>query len=67
MGEDQPHAGQNQRAGQAAYNLLAQTHPEIAEALLGTDADPFYDDSRLTLFHQRVKQMLDAPNPEQPE
>jgi hypothetical protein len=38
------------RRGQAAFNLLEETHPEFAESVRGTPLDPFYDDKRLPNF-----------------
>ncbi len=61
----QPEHG-TQRAGQAAYNALAVAHPEIAALILGTDADPFYDDARLPRFYQRVQELL-TEHPGAPE
>ena len=46
-----------QRAGQRAYNDLADREPEIAALITGTDADPFYDDGRLEAFHRRVTEL----------
>lgn len=45
------------RAGQAAYNDLYMSDPETANAITGTDADPFYDDSRLPAFYARVQEL----------
>lgn len=39
-----------QRRGQAAFNQLLATKPELAELVRGTKEDPFHDDERLTLF-----------------
>lgn len=40
----------NLRMGQAAFNLLYDVAPEIAEEIHGTDKDPFYDDFKLGAF-----------------
>ena len=48
----------SQRAGQAAFNALEEAFPQIASVIRGTDEDPFYDDSRLTLFYRRVAELL---------
>ena len=42
------HYGQNRRDlrfGQAVFNVLASTRPDIAEELRGSTLDPFYKDS----------------------
>ena len=46
------------RAGQAVFNAFYQEHPELARALVGSDVDPFYDDSRLEAFHAAVNVLL---------
>ena len=46
------------RKGQQAFNDLYQSHPEIADKIRGTMADPFYQDSRLEAFHQRVAELM---------
>lgn len=38
------------RWGQAVFNALHMLDPETAERIRATDADPYYDDSRLPLF-----------------
>lgn len=38
------------RLGQWAFALLYKSHPEIADAISGTDADPFYRDDRIPEF-----------------
>ena len=45
------------RAGQKAFNELYETDPLIADKIRATDADPFYDDRKLALFHERVRQL----------
>lgn len=42
------------RIGQFAFSQLFQSHRDIAEEISGTDDDPFYDDTRLMRFLQRV-------------
>jgi hypothetical protein len=48
------------RAGQKAFNDLYANDPALADAIRGTEADPFYDDSRLTIFWDRVDEILAA-------
>ena len=38
------------RIGQALFNALYMTHRELAKNVIETDADPFYDDSRVKEF-----------------
>lgn len=38
------------RKGQAAFNLLYEINPRIANEILGTEKDPFYIDSRMDIF-----------------
>ncbi|MFM7088918.1 MAG: hypothetical protein ACKOW9_05325 [Candidatus Paceibacterota bacterium] len=45
------------REGQKAFNELYQTDPEIAKLLTGTEFDPFYDDSRLSKFNEKVREL----------
>jgi hypothetical protein len=45
------------RAGQKAFNQLASSDPEIAEEIRGTPCDPFYDDSRMPAFCERVAEL----------
>lgn len=42
------------REGQRAFNELYQDEPEIADAIRGTEYDPFYLDERLPAFLARV-------------
>jgi hypothetical protein len=49
--------GEQLRAGQQAFNDLYDRDPRIANAIRGTDDDPFYDDRRLPAFHARVAQL----------
>lgn len=43
------------RKGQAAFNYLCSAHPQLAERIRGTEADPFYDDMRLPTFEAVVR------------
>jgi hypothetical protein len=45
-----------------AFNELYAQDPAFADQIRGTDADPFYDDSRLEVFRKRVAE-LRAANP----
>ena len=38
------------RAGQAAFSVLYQTRPDLANAINSTELDPFYRDERLPAF-----------------
>lgn len=53
------------REGQAAFNVLAAMHPQLADSVRSTGLDPFYDDSRLAEFYAWVCEKLenndDAP------
>jgi hypothetical protein len=51
-------AHMEQRHGQAHFNGVHAIAPEIADVIRGTEADPFYDDSRVTAFWQRVAELL---------
>lgn len=42
------------RPGQQAFNLLMATDPALAEAIRGTEFDPFYDDRRIESFLGRI-------------
>ena len=35
------------RLGQAFYNTLYEEYPEVADSIVGTDLDPFYDNNKL--------------------
>ncbi len=35
-----------ERFGQAAFNVLSHRHPHIADQILATELDSFYDDSK---------------------
>lgn len=47
-----------QRMGQAHFNCVNMHFPEIANALRGTAADPFYNDGRLVLFWEHVDRLM---------
>ena len=49
-----------ERRGQAAFNAVHVLAPWVANAIRGTDADPFHDDSLLPDFWQRVAEVLDG-------
>ena len=46
------------RKGQTFYNVLCELEPGVAEGLVGTADDPFYDDGKLPDFLARVAQTL---------
>lgn len=39
-----------QRRGQAYFNAIHEVRPDLANAVRGSDRDPFYDDSRINAF-----------------
>ena len=47
-----------QRIGQKAFNDLYESNPKIADAIRGTEYDPFYVDDRLPEFYAKVKELM---------
>lgn len=47
-------AGTNLRRGQAAFNMLHDHRPDLAEMVQSTDLDPYYLDARLPAFYSFV-------------
>ena len=47
-----------QRIGQKAFNDLYESNPKIADAIRGTEYDPFYDDSRIDKFKAKVAELM---------
>jgi hypothetical protein len=45
------------RWGQAAFNACYELFPDIADIIRGTECDPFYDDSRLEKFINKVNEL----------
>jgi hypothetical protein len=45
------------RKGQALYNLLSVQRPDIGRQIVGTNADPFYDDGHINMFYERVAEL----------
>lgn len=43
-----------QRQGQALMNALWRVHPDLYNEIHGTDADCFYDDSKVPAFYKRI-------------
>ncbi len=43
------------RVGQAFFNVLRDTRPDLSGVVRGTLDDPFYDDSRIPRFLARVR------------
>lgn len=39
-----------QRHGQVLFNLLSEQHPKLAERVLISGVDPFYDNARIPEF-----------------
>lgn len=54
------HAEPSLRQGQAAFNVLQRMHPDIADRILRTSIDPFYDDDRLLAFYMFVCEQLET-------
>lgn len=46
----------HERSGQAHYNELNLHRPDLAEALIGTKYDPYYDDERLGSFFTFIRE-----------
>ena len=42
------------RKGQAYFNALSMTDSQLAKEITGTDADPFYDNSKIGRFFQFI-------------
>jgi hypothetical protein len=47
------------RAGQAIFNVLARTRPDLSEQLRGTALDPFYLDDASTPEFQAICNWID--------
>jgi len=43
------------RTGQHLYNTLAKVRPDIADVLMETGLDPFYDDNRVPAAIATIK------------
>jgi len=48
------------RPGQIAFNELYATDPAIANLIRGSEFDPFYDDSKLGAFYEKVKELRNS-------
>jgi hypothetical protein len=44
------------RKGQVFMNVLNEFHPEIYKEIVGTDVDPFYDNSRMRAFLKHIQE-----------
>ena len=44
------------RKGQAYFNYLYQLHPDVADEIRGTEYDPFYNDSRIEKFLNKISE-----------
>lgn len=42
------------RGGQSFYNVLSYHRPDLAEKVVGTECDPYYDDNRIPAFLEYV-------------
>jgi len=45
------------RRGQVAYNLLFDFRPDLAREIVGTNVDPFHDDSKINMFMHRLAEL----------
>jgi len=52
----------NWRLGQTAFNVLYEQRPDISEQIRATDIDPFYNDSRLPKFFEKVADLWEKRN-----
>jgi hypothetical protein len=48
------------RQGQAAFNVLQKMHPDLADKILRTPIDPFYNDDCLLAFYMFVCEQLET-------
>ena len=44
------------RKGQAYFNYLYQLHPDVADEIRETEYDPFYNDSRIEKFLNKISE-----------
>ena len=44
------------RKGQAYFNYLYQLHPDVANEIRETEYDPFYNDSRIDKFLNKISE-----------
>ena len=44
------------RKGQAYFNYLYQLHPDVANEIRGTEYDPFYLNSRIEKFLNKISE-----------
>lgn len=52
--------GGSQRLGQAYFNAADETWPGLLDQIVGTDADPFYDDYNLPAFFAYLTENVNA-------
>jgi hypothetical protein len=43
------------RRGQALFNVLSHYRPDLADGLVATPLDPYYNDARVAAFLRRVE------------
>ena len=43
-----------QRLGQALFNNLYKSHPELADSIRATDADPFHNNNKIADFFRAI-------------
>ena len=46
------------RVGQCMFNILYERYPKVADEIRGSKFDPFYQDSRIEEFKNKVKEIL---------
>ena len=46
------------RIGQCMFNILFEYEPKVANEIRGSKFDPFYQDSRIEDFKNKVKEIL---------
>jgi uncharacterized protein (DUF1786 family) len=48
----------SERLGQIAFNILEENRPEMANAIRGSDMDPFYVSDAMTSFDKRMDRFV---------
>lgn len=56
--QDRLRSHPHERAGQAAFNVLAEFDAALAVEIAGTDADPFHDNDNLRAFWLKLADAL---------
>lgn len=50
----------SERLGQAAFTLLGEVRPELADAVAGTDCDPYYAPDKTHVNWKKFTEFLSA-------